>query len=179
MKFMPIITAGLIATSIATASFAAGSGDGATPKPTKTTKECKKGKVWDKKKKRCINAKLGMFSDDFIYENARELAYDNQFEHAIKLLHLAANPLDPRILNYLGFANRKAGNTALAMKYYRQALTINPDYILARSYMGQALVLEGDIDGAWEQLAEIADRGGKESWSYVALKQSIAGTITY
>ncbi|MBV1863123.1 MAG: tetratricopeptide repeat protein [Rhodobacteraceae bacterium] len=176
---MPIITAGFIAAGIATASFAAGGGDGAAPKQTKTTKECKKGKVWDKKKKKCINAKHGMFSDDFIYENARELAYNDQFEHAIKLLNLAANPLDPRILNYLGFTNRKAGRTALAMKYYRQALTINPDYILARSYMGQALVLEGDIDGAWAQLAEIADRGGKESWSYVALKRSIAGKISY
>ena len=45
--------------------------------------------------------------------------------------------------------------------------------------MGQALVLQGDLEGASVQLAEIANRGGKDSWSYVALKQSIEGTVTY
>jgi len=179
MKFISIITAGFVGASIATGTFAAGSSDGGTPTKTKTTKVCKSGKVWDKKKKKCVNAEHGMFSDDFIYENARELAYDDQFDYAISLLHLATNPQDPRILNYLGFANRKAGNTDLGMTYYLKALAINPDYILARSYMGQAMVLEGNINGAWGQLTEIVDRGGKDSWSYTALKNSIAGTITY
>ena len=165
--------------ALSSAAFAAGSDDGGAPKTTKTTKECKGGQVWDKKKRKCVDAERGMFSDDSLYENARELAYDGQYTHAIKLLHLAANPQDPRILNYLGFANRKAGNTELGMKYYRQALAINPDYILARSYMGQAMALSGDLDGAWKQLAEIADRGGVQTWSYRALKGSLSGNATY
>ncbi len=179
MKFISILTAGFIGASIATATFAAGDSSGSAPKSTKTTKECKNGQVWDKNKKKCVDPSYGMFSDDFIYENARELAYDDQYDHAISLLKLASNPQDPRILNYLGFANRKAGNTELGMQYYQQALAINPDYILARSYMGQALVLSGDMEGAWEQLVQIADRGGKDSWSYNALKNSIAGTVAY
>ncbi len=179
MKITSLITAGFIGASIATASFAAGTDDDTPPKKTKTTMECKKGQVWDKKKKKCVDASYGMFSDDFLFENARELAYDGQFQNAINLLHLAQNPDDPRILNYLGFSNRKAGNTELAMTYYHKALAINPDYNLARSYMGQALVLAGDMNGAWQQLAEIAKRGGENSWSYTALKQSIAGTVTY
>jgi len=179
MRFFSLIAAGFVGASIATASLAAGSDDGTPPQPTKTTKECKNGKVWDKKKKKCVEASYRMFPDDFIYENARELAYDGQFENAIKLLHLAQNQNDPRILNYLGFSNRKAGNTEIAMGYYQKALAINPDYNLARSYMGQALVLAGDMHGAWTQLAEISSRGGENSWSYTALKQSIAGTVAY
>lgn len=179
MKFTPLLAAGFIGVSLATSSFAAGSDDSTPPKPTETTRECKKGKVWDKKKKKCVEASYGMFDDDFIYVNARELAYDGQFQHAIRLLHLAENPNDPRILNYLGFTNRKAGNTQIAMAYYKKALAINPDYILARSYMGQALVLADDMDGARQQLAEIGNRGGKGTWAYRALKQSIAGSGTY
>ncbi|MCP5074349.1 MAG: tetratricopeptide repeat protein [Rhodobacteraceae bacterium] len=179
MKLVPLITAGFISAALATSAFAAGGDDGNAPKPTKTTEECEDGKVWDENKEECIEAEQSMFDDDFLYKNAREFAYAGQYDNAIKLLRLAQNPQDPRILNYLGFANRKAGRTELGMKYYRQALAIDPDYNLARSYMGQALVLDGDIDGAWVQLAEIANRGGKDSWPYLALKQSIAGTVTY
>ena len=179
MKFVPIIAAGFVGAALASSAFAAGGADDSEPTQTNTTKECKDGKVWDKDKKKCVDASRGMYDDDFIYENARELAYDGQYRHAIDLLELAANQNDPRILNYLGFANRKAGNVELGMQYYQKALAIDPDYNLARSYMGQALVLEGDMDGAWTQLAEIANRGGKGTWPYIELKQAIAGTVTY
>ncbi len=179
MKLVPIIAAGFVGAALATSGFAAGDAGGGAPKPTKTTQECEDGMVWDKEKKECVEAEQSMFDDDFLYENAREFAYDGQYDNAIKLLHLAANHQDPRILNYLGFSHRKAGRTDLGMTYYKQALAIDPDYNLARSYMGQALVLDGDIDGSWVQLAEIANRGGKDSWPYLALKQAIAGTVTY
>ena len=177
MKLLPMLSASLIGMSLATGAFAAGDG-GASSTPTE--KKCKKkGMVLDKKKKKCVEAQRGMFSDDFIYVNARSMAYDGLYDHAINLLHLAENQNDPRVLNYLGFSNRKMGRTAIAMEYYQRALAINPDYVLARSYMGQGLVADGDMAGAKAQLAEIRERGHQDSWAYVMLENAIQSTVTY
>lgn len=175
MKFIPLVTATMVSFTVATGAFAASSGS-----PTVTEKSCKKkGMVLDAKKKKCVEASRGMFSDDVLYVSARDLAYDGKFENAIHLLQLAENQDDPRILNYLGFSNRKMGRTAIAMEYYARALEINPDYILARSYMGQGLVADGDMAGAKAQLAEIRDRGHADSWAYVMLENAIQTTVTY
>jgi tetratricopeptide (TPR) repeat protein len=173
----------LVLTTIATISFApmgfaAGSDDTAPPVKTETTQECKKGKIWDEKKEKCVNPEQGALSDDALFEAARELAYDGQYENALRVLAVAANQNDPRILNYKGFANRKAGRMAEGMAYYEAALAIDPDYILARSYMGQALVSEGDFLGARDQLLEIEARGGRETWAFAALEQALLGEET-
>ena len=175
MKVLPFVTAGLVGLSVATGAFAAGDSSSSA-----SDKKCKKkGLVYDKKKKECVEAERGMFTDDFLYVNARNMAYDGHYEHAINLLSLAANQDDPRILNYLGFSHRKAGRTDVAMTYYKRALAIDPNYNLARSYMGQGLVVDGDMDGAKEQLAEIRERGGQDSWAYVMLENAITTRVVY
>jgi tetratricopeptide (TPR) repeat protein len=158
---------------------AAGSDSGTPPEPTKTTTECKDGKVWDKKKKECVDPQKSGFNDTDLYKAARELAYAGQYENAIKILKLARNQDDPRILNYLGFANRKAGRVDLAMTYYRKAIAGDDNYLLARSYMGQALILDGDIEGARMQLVEIRDRGGEDTYAYSSLYQALKRKMTY
>ncbi|EJC67512.1 hypothetical protein OLZ32_36460 [Rhizobium sp. 1AS11] len=166
---------------IATAAFAAGdSNDDTNPPPkTQTTKTCTGGKVWDKAKKECVTPKKSSFNDDDLYQFAREFAYAGQYENAITVLNLARNQNDPRVLNYLGYANRKAGRMELGMSYYRKALQADENYILARSYMGMALVEQGDIQGARVQLVEIRDRGGEGTWAYRSLLQSLNGYKTY
>ena len=116
--------------------------------------------------------------DDILYEAAREFAYAGQHENALRALKAARNQDDPRILNYLGYNNRKLGNVELGMQYYRKALQADENYILARSYMGQALFEQGDVDGARVQLVEIRDRGGEKTWAYQALLQTIGGERT-
>jgi len=146
------------------------------PEPTQNTKTCKKGKVWDDGQRECIKIKNSQFSDDQIFQIARELAYADRFDDAISLLNMAANEDDPRILNYLGFSNRKAGNVDLAMNYYSRALVQNPDYVLARSYMGQGYVAIGKEGLAREQLKEIALRDSRSSWAYRSLASVLNGT---
>jgi tetratricopeptide (TPR) repeat protein len=161
--------------------FAAGSeSDETSPPPkTETTTKCADGKIWDAKKKECVKPKKSSFNDDELYKAAREFAYAGQYENAISVLHLANNQNDPRILNYLGYANRKAGRMELGMSYYRKALQADENYILARSYMGQALMEQGDIQAARVQLVEIRDRGGEKTWAYRSLLQSLNGYKTY
>ena len=154
-------------------------GSSAPPVKTETTAKCKNGMIWSAQKKMCVKAQKNSFNDDQLYDAARELAYDGQYDNAINILHLASNQDDPRILNYLGFANRKAGRMDIGMQYYRKALKIDPNYIMARSYMGEALLLQGDREGARVQLVEIRDRGGENTWAYRALLQALNGYSVY
>jgi tetratricopeptide (TPR) repeat protein len=162
-------------------AFAAGTqtDDTAPPPKTETTTKCTDGKVWDKDKKECVAPKKSSFNDDQLFQAAREFAYAGQYENAIKVLHLAQNQDDPRILNYLGYANRKAGRMQLGMTYYHRALQKDENYILARSYLGQALLQQGDEQAARVQLVEIRDRGGEGTWAYRSLLQSLDGYRKY
>ncbi len=178
MKHTLFALAASVATSVAGLAFAAGSDSTEPPKPTETTTVCTDGMVWDEKAKACLKVKAGLLTDDEIYTAARELAYDGQYDHALAVLDAAADQQDPRILNYKGFANRKAGRAEEGMAFYQAALTIDPDYILARSYMGQAMIAEGDIGGAHGQLTEISARGGKGTWAYASLEKALAGEAT-
>ena len=45
-------------------------------------------------------------------------------------------------------------------------------------YMGQALIEQGDVEGARVQLVEIRDRGGENTWAYRALLESLGGERT-
>lgn len=159
--------------SAATQAFAVGSDDNTPPTPTETTAECTEGQIFDEKTKACVDSEQQSFNDDIRYGAVRELAYAGAYERAKRVIASADNPQDPRFLNYRGFIARKMGDTDTAMTLYQAALAINPDYLLARSYMGQWLVTLGDLDGAKAQLREISDRGGKNTWPYFALKQAI------
>lgn len=174
-----LAAASLFAATFTAPAFAAGSDSGDTPTPTETTQKCTDGMVWDKDKKECVKPEKSGFNDTDLYKAARELAYAGQYENAIKVLKVARNQNDPRILNYMGFANRKAGRVDIAMGYYRRAIAADANYLLARSYMGQGLILEGDIVGARAQLVEIRDRGGKDTYAYRSLYEALKRGSTY
>ena len=167
-----LLAAGLM---IGAPNLVSAAGDETPPKTTNTTKKCKNGKVYDSATKKCLKVESHNFTDDQLYHAAREMAYAGQYNNALHVLDAAENQNDPRILNYRGFTNRKLGNHAIAMEFYEAALSINPDYILARSYMGQGLLAYGDEVGALAQLTEIRDRGGRDTWSYAALENALRG----
>ena len=178
MTLTKSFTAAAVALTLATSAFAAGSDSSEPPKPTETTQKCKKNKIWDENKNRCVKIKESKLDDDGIYKNARELAYAGRYYNALNLLDRAENQQDPRILNYKGFTNRKLGYTKRAVEFYEQALAIDPKYILARSYFGQAKMQVGDVEGAKEQLALIQDISGTDNWAYESLSRAIQGDTT-
>lgn len=155
------------------AAYAAGSSDSSPPKPTETTKVCKDGKIWDKRTKTCVDAKESRLDDDTRYAAVRELAYAGEYDEALYVLAAMSNQNESRVLTYYGFTHRKAGRAYTGMQYYQAALKVDPDNILARSYMGQGLVAAGDIDAARVQLAEIEARGGHDSWPEASLRKAI------
>jgi len=178
MKVPSILAAAAIALAPMSV-MAAGADDPFVPKPTKTTKDCKKGKVWNDKKKRCVKAQRSDLSDDILYQAVREYAYAGQYENAQVVLSAMSDQTDDRVLTYWGFTNRKMGNTDLGMSFYQQAIASNPDNLLVRSYMGQAFVESGDTYLAFLQLKEIRARGGAGTWPEQSLEAAIRSGETY
>lgn len=154
-------------------AFAAGSGTPTAPKPTNTTKKCLFGRVWDSDAGKCVKPAKTNLSDDELYQAARELAYDGQYENAQNVLRVMSDQNDDRVLTYWGFTHRKMGHLELADMFYQKAIDTNPDNILARSYMGQGMVESGDMNGAIAQWREIKARGGDGSWPEVSLRDAI------
>lgn len=113
-------------------------------------------------------------SDDQIYASAYALAKAGRHADARKLLLKARNANDPRILNYLGFTSRKLGEIDVAIGYYTRALALKPDYAVARSYYGEALVERGDVAAAEGQLLQIKSLCGETCEAYVRLKDRLS-----
>lgn len=151
--------------------FAAGDSGGGS---TNTTVTCINGKVWDRNKKKCVLPKKSSLDDDNLYEAARDLAYHRRYEEAISVLELAENQNDPRILNYLGYSNRKLGRVEKGLTYYAAALREDPDYTLVMEYMGEAFLQLGKVDKALELLTEIEKRCGTGCREYTMLETEIS-----
>lgn len=178
MRLVLVSAIAIQAFAFAPAVYAASGGDSNPPKPTNTTKKCLFGRVFDEAAGRCVKPNKTNFTDDQLYDAVRELAYDDQLEHAQDILRIM-DQNDDRVLTYWGFTYRKLGEAELANVYYTNAIEANPDNILARSYMGQGFVAEGRTDLAIEQWREIKARGGEGTWAEASLREAIQTGLTY
>jgi tetratricopeptide (TPR) repeat protein len=161
------------------AAFAASDEDEFPPKKTKTSTECTDGQVWDEKSETCTDPKSGALDNDALYDAVRELAWAGRPEDALIVLSAMTEGDTDRVLTYKGFAHRRADRLEEGLAWYDAALKANPDNLLARSYLGQAYVLMGEIALAQAQLDEIRARGGTGRWPETALETAIATGQTY
>lgn len=155
------------------AAFAVGFGEENEPSPTETTTQCEEGQIWDDKTQGCVSPKESSLSDETRFQAAREFAYMGQFQHAIAALQAMSNPTEDRVLATLGFAYRGLGDMRAAFDHYATALARNPDNLLARSYLGQAYVSQGNMPAAKAQLSQIVMRGGAGGWPERSLREAI------
>ncbi|MEM9573901.1 MAG: hypothetical protein AAF870_01585 [Pseudomonadota bacterium] len=156
---------------------------GSSDTPASNVSECEEGQVYDKKAKECVDEEKSSMNDADLLDNGRALAYAERFDEAIAVLS-KIEIRDAEVLNYLGYATRNAGDVEKGLSFYRAALDLDPDYTLARSYMGQALLNKGDRRGALIQLDEIEKRVGSETREYKMLahalvQKSLRKTATY
>jgi tetratricopeptide (TPR) repeat protein len=191
------LTASLLALGFtlctATASFAIGAStanDSMTAKTKAPAKKsakkskCQRGETVKRVKKAgkykyvCVKLKADVLPDAELYQQARLLADEGEYEWALDHLRLIHNQQDAEVLNYTGYANRKAGRLETGIAYYHQALALNPNYVQAREYLGEAYILAGFDDLAQQQLQEIAKRGGASTEAYIALEKFIASDRT-
>lgn len=154
-------------------ALSAGSDTMTPPKPSDTTKTCTGKRVWDEAKGRCVRPKQSSLNQDGLYEAVRELAYAGRNEDAQAVLSAMADQGEARVLTYWGFTHRKLGNRALAQAFYDQAITQDPNNLLARSYRGQGFVEEGQFGLALAEWKEIRARGGAGTWPETSLRQAL------
>ena len=152
---------------------AGGNEETAPPKP-----KCEGGQVYDEKTKTCVDTDDARLDDDARYETVRQLAHDGRYGDAQTVL-AEMDATDDRTLTYLGFTTRKLGDVTKGMAFYDRALAINPENILARSYLGQALVEQGQISTALHHLRAIRAAGGGGTWAEASLRTAIATGRTY
>jgi tetratricopeptide (TPR) repeat protein len=188
-RFILAGAAALAFSLAAPGAFAAGGGGGSsggasTAKPAcaagtaynssskKCVSICKSGQVFSASKGKCVK-KSADLTDPDIKAQGWALAYAGDYESAITVFRLAANQNDPEVLNGLGYSHRKMGKVEEGISYYGKALEIDPNYVLAREYLGEGYVAAGRIDLARQQLAEIGARCGTACESYVELAMHI------
>lgn len=153
-------------------AFAAGGGDSTNT----NANQCRAGKVWDQQKQKCV-PKSSRLDQESIFNAGRSLAYAGDYDGAIELLSAAPNRSDARVLNMMGYANRKLGNREIAMAYYKHSIAVDPNYALVREYFGKALLEDGDVPAAREQLARIAELCGTDCGIYAQLDSAITAHI--
>ena len=197
LKLLTLALASATVLGVAQSVSAAGDEDSTPPAKTQTTKDCfterqwdpelkkyvkysqKVNGVWDPNLKRCIRPdKAGYLKSDLLEDAVRELAYAGRNDEAQMVLAQMDQNSD-FVLTYWGFTHRKLGDAAAANQFYTAAIEQNPDNILARSYMGQGKVAEGDVSAAIEQLREIRSRGGSDTWAEASLVKAIATGAAY
>lgn len=157
----------------APASHAVGPEDDSPPAPTPTTTACEDGTVWDAARMACVSIEQSALPEDILRRTARELAYAGRSDDALSLLALSSDPAGSEVLTLTAFAHGRAGRIDTALPIYGRALEADPDNLLARAYMGLALIAAGRGADAEIQLDEIRARGGAGSWPDRALSRGI------
>lgn len=150
----------------------------APPTQTKAAKEKKQTKQKKtrkpKKTKQEKEPKQSSLDQDQVYSLGYWQAKRGEHSAALATLKSAPDQSDPRVQTMIGFTLRKLGRVDEAFGYYLKALATRPDATTTRQYLGEAYLQVGDVEGAKEQLAEIAKRCGTACEDYTALAEQIA-----
>jgi tetratricopeptide (TPR) repeat protein len=121
----------------------------------------------------CVGRATAAMPDQELFYAGYWLAKNGQYREALGYLNLA-KVKDERVLTYIGFATRKLGDVEAALPLYASALKLNPNYSVARAYLGEAFLTKGEPAKAKAELAEIAQRCGTTCAEYADLSGHIA-----
>jgi tetratricopeptide (TPR) repeat protein len=143
----------------------------ASPKSAKAV-GCKRGEV--ARKDACVVLAAGAIPDEELYEQGKLLATDGEYDWALEALTLITKQDDAKVLNYIGYSHRKAGRLETGIDSYKKALALDPNFVQAREYLGEAYILAGKKDLAMAELAEIKTRCGEACPEYLALEKSLS-----
>lgn len=125
----------------------------------------------------CVGVARAGMSDDELFYAGYWLAKIGRYAEALSYLNLSTTR-DARVLTYIGFATRKQGDLEKALPLYAEALAKDPDFVVARAYLGEAYLTRHEPTRAKAELAEIAARCGTACPAYVDLDRHIAAYET-
>lgn len=146
---------------------------GGNDKPKPIRKCTKRGFVWSPRIRRCVRKRSHLLNDNERYRYAVWLGKRGHHRESIEILEAVATPGDPKVLTYLGYNHRNLGDFATGLKYYKQALARDPNFVQAREYLGEGYLKTGRMDLAMVELAEIKKRCGTGCEAYRDLSEEI------
>ncbi len=165
--FSVLAAAGFLAGALAVPAVANDNG-------STTTTTCPSGQIYDSRTQRCVPQSSGIVDDRSLASYAAALSREGRYEEALHVLDLMQNPETAEALNYRGYAKRQLGRIEEGIGYYMRSVALDPEYLLVREYLGEAYVIQGRLDLAREQLAEIEARCGTTCEPYGDLAEAIA-----
>ncbi|MFM9942730.1 MAG: tetratricopeptide repeat protein [Hyphomicrobiaceae bacterium] len=172
-RMLTSVTASAAALAFAIGGSVLGAGEAQAQKGAPSAPKVDCSKPANKNKAACKNKHRELSDDDLFYAGYW-LARKGEYTLALHYLNQAQDANDPRIQTYIGYATRKLGDWNQAMMHYTRALEANPNYTVARAYMGEAFLQKGDKAKAVEQLGEIAARCGVTCDEYKELADALA-----
>jgi tetratricopeptide (TPR) repeat protein len=139
---------------------------------------CGNGLVWSGEAQACTDSHSAALTEQDFYNEARTLADEGQYQAALDTLAHIKNQEQARVLNLIGYNTRKLGEVDKGLDHYHRALAIDPNYLLAREYLGEGYLQKGDLARARAELTEIADRCGDRCEEYDKLEKAIVIFMT-
>jgi tetratricopeptide (TPR) repeat protein len=113
-------------------------------------------------------------NDEELYSAGYILAKAGDYQDALDLLGAVKNQNDVRVLTMTGYSTRKLGKIDEGMTYYMKALSIDPNSVTTREYLGEAYLQKKDLPDAKAQLVEIQNRCGTTCESFTELNEQIS-----
>jgi tetratricopeptide (TPR) repeat protein len=109
---------------------------------------CGNGRVWSGEDQACVDSHSAALTDQDFYTEARALADEGRYRAALDRLARIKKQEQPRVLNMIGYSTRKLGDIDKGLDYYHRALALDPNYLLAREYLGEGYLQKGDLAAA-------------------------------
>ena len=162
----------LSAAALAMPAFAAGGDSGGTSGAG--TPECKRGQVYDEKKKECVPSHA--LNDQQLYQQGHDLALAGRYDSALDALLAVRNKNDAMVLTMIGYSKRKLGALDEGIAIYHQALAIDPNNINTREYLGEGYIDAGRVDLAEAELDKLQVLCGKQCTQYQDLAKALVGS---
>jgi tetratricopeptide (TPR) repeat protein len=164
------LLAGLLACALPLAAMAAGGGNGGTSAGSS-------GNSGSSGSGSSSGGALTISSDSAAnaqYQQAQAAIAGADYKAAADLLQqvLARQPNNPDVLNLMGFSERKMGESAAALSYYKKALDLQPNHIGANEYLGELYLELKQPDMAEQRLAVLEQACGNCE-EYTSLKDKI------
>ncbi len=156
-----LVVAAALPAAAASGSGGSSGGGGSSGMPAEQV--CKKGLVWSKSLERCVKPQSGSLSQEELKEQGRALALAGHYENALIVLDAVANKQDATVLTYIGYSHRKMGDVDTGIRFYKQALTIEPGNLNTREYLGEGYASAGRIEEAKAELATLEKLCGSKT----------------
>ena len=112
---------------------------------------------------------------EILLSNGIALVKQKKFDDAIPVLHQAvvADPKNAQAFSYLGFSHQQTENIPDAKKYFKIALSIDPDELRALNWGGQTDLSAEDLDAALKKLDRLSRVCGEGCSEYKELYAAV------